>query len=464
MGKSISQPILENSRDRLKLRMIRERLGREEGGIYNGYLPSREWSEKYLGESSDKVILASPGISKIDEDFTVLGGWCAVRTKCLRDISSGFLTNLLTGERIRIDSVETLAEWLLESISADQIIESIGVVKGTDYVAISEEQLWAQKIVNATEQFLKRNLTKDELSLVENAISINEKRKYEITKQYIEFIVGKPVKFLRVVDRNIYDDLIQVRDNLLLQFDTSINELIAPTMNRIIRQNKNKIKFIEKSSRSSMYDYIDKYSLVWIMYTGPYLELLKSKGYVHTEKAVIIEPWSHPSGSELEAKALFNEKIFGSELGINNYLYPGGINENLGMIGMDEISNYSFAKSKVTDSISDVPNIKNYKIFIEQLQSNESISNLDLVSNRAFFFGVNYNPYGKSRIALLKMIEIRNDYMDIRNIYKNKYLDIEDMQVEIVKLRSEKSSLIKEASDIVIQELYLLLSNMFLGS
>jgi hypothetical protein len=454
------QILLENSRDIRKLELIRKKLAEPDGGIYKGTLPPKEWADRYLGDAHNKVILASTGIEKLgtpQNEFTAIGGWCAIRTKCFKSIAQGWLIDQSTGRKTKITSVSQVADWIENSVSADQIVEAIGIYNGTIYTAISEIKLWTQKVADALKIILKRELNKGEVTALYTALQIGESKRQKATKKYLEYILNKKINLTIVKDEDIFEDLIEGRNLLLKSIGTSLEELVEPTINRIVKQRKLKNLKNGNGSRSKMLSYIDKYSIVWFMYTGPYLKLLQKKGYVKTPKGLIIEPWEHSSGHELEAKALFNYKVFGKNNGENNYLVEDSINEDLAIIGIDEVSEYNWQKSKLQKYINEVPNLRNYKSFMDLLEMGDS--NLDLTQNISFILGVNYLPYGTCKNYLEEMIQTRDEYRLHRKTYKS--LDVEDRVQEINLLRSEKSTQMKDLSLKINQELYKVFKHIF---
>ncbi len=417
----MEQKILKSARDNNKLAIIRVRLSRNTGRIFEGRLPQPEWAEKNLGETYDKTVLASKGVEQLGKNknsvYTVLGGWCAIRTKCLREIGEGILTDPVTGKKKQIKTVSQVAQWIQNAVSLDQIVETIGIYNGTNYVAISEEKLWTKKVINTLELYFNRELTDNEKQNIFIVIKTAEEIRYKITKKYIEYVSGHGISLTRVFDSDIYDDLIQGRNILFEKVGISINDLVEPMILRILKRSDSELQ-VGTKTRNDLLNYIDNSTLVWYMYTGDYLELLKKKNYVNTPNGIIIEPWSHAVSNESEAK--FNTLIF---TGKNSYLHPGGVNENLAYIAIDEASNYNWKSYKSQLSIAEIPNIQNYKIFFEKNTYTNTFSNLELAKNLPFMYGVNFLPYGKCRKLLLEIISVNDEYRLKLKENKNKYND-----------------------------------------
>lgn len=454
-----NQILLKHARDPGKLSIIRERLSRNTGRIFNGVALNPDWAQKYLGDTYEKVILAPKGIDSLGESkdsfFTVLGGWCAVRTKCLRDMGRGILTNPISGKRSQIKSISQVAYWIENAISADQIVETIGIYKGLNYAAISEENLWTKKVINTLELNLNRDLIDSEKQTIRNAIIIAEEKRYKITKKYIEYILNKKVSLTRIVDTHIYEDLIDGRDTMFERMGITVDDLVEPLIERILNNPDAELK-IGTKTRKDLLNYINSSSLVWFMYTGPYLKILQKKKFVTTKKGIIIEPWSHAISNESEAK--FNSLFFTDN---NSYLYSGGINEDIAFITIDEVSSYNWKPSKGFLSISEVPNINNYESIINQLQEDISGADLNLGNNKSFMYGVNYLPYGDCKEALIEMIHIADNFHHKRKVFKNTYKENLVKLEKIQSIKGEYSKSMKKKAEIVNMELKKMFSDIF---
>lgn len=451
------QRLLNNSRDTLKIEIIRSKLSLPKGGIYNGCLPKYSWAEKNIGQTYYKTILASKGIENMKfGTYTVLGGWCSLRTKCVNDLSKGILTDPETGLIQYYKNVDEVAQWLLNAVSADQIIESIGIYNGDSYAAISEEYLWSEKVIRILQKYFSRKLLNSEQDKIRQSIRISDDRRYKITKRYIEQVQNKKIALTKIIDSDIFSELIKSRDRILNNFNISLVDLgkrLATNRGLLKNKNNNDRKAILEDIRF----YVNNYSIVMLMYTGYYLEILKKKGYVETAKAIVIEPYSHIQSNEFEGE--FKGIVFSSNKGKNNYHIKDGINENIGFIAVDDVSTYACKRIKLSKSIFEVPNIKNYNKFIDILSSDKNISILDLRHNPVFMCGVNYLPYSKCREALLEMINIRNEYLIRKR--KIKYYPENESFYEIAELKKNKSLLIYKQALIVLNELDRSFSKIF---
>ncbi len=460
----VEQELLNSARENQKLLIIRDMLQQPNGGIPDGKLPSHDWAEKFLGETFHKVILATNGIEKLGEkgyEFTVLGGWCAVRTQCLKEISEGKLTDYISGETKTFTTTFEVARWLQSAIAFDQIIEAVGKYNGTEYVAISEERMWTEKVVHALERYFSRKLHQTEKDEIQIAIHNAEEKRYECTKRYLEYASGKKINLLRVVDRDIYKDLELARTRLFRKLNISLSDLTKSTIDRITNRKQilevNELENFIKSINS----YIKSYSLIWMMYTGPYLSILKKKGFVKTPKAIVIESWNHFSGIEIEAKTEFNYRLFGQNNGENNQLQPHSINEDIAFIAMDEPSDFRWKRHRRTRKINKVPNIHNVEKYVHTLSVSPTITSLDLSKNEVYQECFNFIPYKQGFTLLNKMQTIASDYRTTRKNMLDKQNSASNMKSQVAKLRSQKEHELKEIAVKALEEMKTMLQFVF---
>ncbi len=441
------QKILLHSRDKVKLDKIRERLRSSGGGIYKGIIPSKEWFSTNIGEGYERVILASDGIESLSfRDFTVLGGWCAIRTNDMLNINEGKLSNLERNTTYNYSSPSEVSEWVLNAVSIDQIVEAVGTYKGCKYTVISEQRLWGDRLQQSVEAHLGRSLTNVESEQLKSAVVNSELKRKIITQKYLDKVTGQKNSLKVVIDTDIFEDLVRERNILLEKVSVTMKDLAMPIyLNRVKSgaDHHDVENILEQNIMKDLVSYIDSYSLVWFMYTGPYLELLKSKGYVDTEKAVIIEPWSHASSNESES--LFNQRVF-EQFGINNYLDPNGFNRNLGFIAMDEVASFSWKKIRSSEPISKVPNLKNYKNYTATLSRSATRGELDLSKNQIFLDAVNYYPFNENLQLIKKMIEVREDWLNLKSTLFDK--DISNRKQDFrVKMKSLEDLVIDQLRD-----------------
>lgn len=351
---SNTQPLLNYIRDTDKLQQIRERLRMPTECLSNGIIPDYEWSKKVLGNTYQKVILATNGIEELgrnpDTEFTAIGGSCVLRTKCFFRLKAGFLTDLSTGEKVKISSIRQVADWIKDAISLDQIVETIGSYNGSRYCYISENELWTQKIIQALIPLFGKIDEKD-VNYIRKSISISENRRYHIIKKYLELTSKKPIEIVRVIDTDILKDLEDISAQLLGELDISYS-LIKEQVSKSLPKST-------FATQSELRRYVYYSVLIGTMYTGKYFDLLQKKGYVSTPKGLIIEPWHHGSG-ELVTKILYE---------LTNRFHPylqSGINKNIAILVIDCPSNQRLIRYTSSLSIDSVPNIHNYHDFAKK--------------------------------------------------------------------------------------------------
>lgn len=345
---------------------------------------------RLFGPFSARLVSVSRGVEQLSsQDITVIGGWCAIRTADMLLIKSGVIIDPNTGQITRYKSTDEVCNWIETSPTIDQVIEAIGMYTGDAYVAISEEQLWGDRIKSAITNQLGRSLLPAEIISIEDSLTRAELKRYEMTRRYIAFVTGKMPNFTRFTDRDIYLDLLDVQKQMFKAAGITLDQLIQ--------------MFPEEKG-------IDSYSLVWGMYTGPYFALLQQKGIANTPKGLIIEPWWHAIG-ETRAKNFMNIRTFEEP---NNYFRKNGVNENLGFAAYANLMNPDGTQMWVATPLNKIPNLSNYPGFIREIFTQEACCNLDLSQNPAFIWGVNLLPFGVCKKALLEMLQIKDEYKNLK--------------------------------------------------
>ncbi|EKE15286.1 MAG: hypothetical protein ACD_12C00090G0002 [uncultured bacterium] len=198
--------------------------------------------------------------------------------------------------------------------------------------------------------------------------------------------------------------------------------------------------------------------MVWGMYTGPYLALLKSKNYVKTQKGIIIESVFHAL-SETRAKAFVNGRIFGDSN--NNYLTPKGLNQDLGFAAYVDVMSPNGDRFKENNLIDKLPNIMNYQNFLENLFQNSRCSSLTLSENPTFIWGVNLIPNTKTINSLYKMIEIKDNYKKAKKSLVFSSASKENNIGKTTELKKEFSLLMQKQAETVNNELANMLKFVF---
>ena len=258
--------LLENLVGESKIRGMKTKIQKSGGRLIDGVEATnlQPWIDKQFGQFGERVLIVSKGADNLNsQEITAIGGWCAIRTADVAKMQQGIITDPITGEEKQFKSIPEVTDWIKKAISIDQCIEAIGVYAGQNYAVISEEQLWGDRVKGIVANQLNRPLTQTDEGQIETAIREGEEKRYIYTQRYIKLVSGQEPNLRRVVDRDVYDNLVEVRDEMLDVAGVSLESL--------------KKKFPNDSS-------IDSYSLVWGMYTGPYLKMLKNKGYISTQK------------------------------------------------------------------------------------------------------------------------------------------------------------------------------------
>lgn len=393
---------------------------------------------KLFGQFGQRLVSVSKGAERLlPQDVTAIGGWCAVRTIDMQLLQKGLITDPNTGEITNYQSPEQICEWLERSPSIDQVIEAIGLYSGDKYIAISEEQMWGNRIKAAVSTQQRRPLLQEEVNSIEASIQKAELFRFELTKRYIEYVTGKKPDFLRFTDRDIYSDLVKVRNEMFKAAGISLERLIK--------------MFPEDNG-------IEGYSLIWGMYTGPYFALLKQKGIANTSKGVILEPWWHAIG-ETNSKHYMNVLTYTPFW--KNYFQKTGINGDLGFAAYANLMTQNGDLMWVSTPLNQMPNASNYNDFLERNFRQESCQNIDLSQNPAFIWGVNLLPYGRCQQALYEMVRIKDEYKLSKKQITASSTDKDQTIQSVSQLKNESSQEILIQAEIVIEELKKMLQVVF---
>ena len=96
-----------------------------EGRLLDGVVPQiiSGWLNPRFGDFSNRIMLVSDKIDNcITQDFTAIGGWCAIRTKDSFLLRNGMITDVATGVTKPYKTVPEVTGWLRTAISIDQIV------------------------------------------------------------------------------------------------------------------------------------------------------------------------------------------------------------------------------------------------------------------------------------------------------------------------------------------------------
>lgn len=386
--------------------------------------------ETILGDFAPRVLMVSDpnnAYTLIPEQLAIAGGWCALRTKDVTDLSQqGIIMNPLSGELEKITSVDQVASWIGKSIAFDQIIESVGPVKGAEYAVISERRLWSERIALKLSRVLERTLTPADKNKIERAIDQADIARAIMTEKYLKFLLGDKdgIVFRRVVDDDIWQDLKQARNEMLRLAGLSIEGL--------------KRKFPKENAA------IESSSLVWSMYSEPYFDTLRKNGYIRNKTVFIAEPILHACAETLPENEL-STRVYQNK-GV--YFDPDGFNPNTGFIAYIECLTSRGENIRRELRAGEVPNIANWQRLFNggEMIDPESNAVLNPPDNKIFLWGTNLLPYGKTREALLALVDIQEEFKKERKMINSQFMTgATKPQADTKSLLQRKTGELREA-------------------
>ncbi len=348
-----------------------------------------------FGEFAPRVVTFSDPRSPqtlLPEQIAVAGGWCAIRSKDLEgmDPDCAGIMNPKTSKLEPIVSVAQVANWITTSVSFDQIVDSVGSLQAFEYAVISERRLWSELVNTKLAQVFKRRLSPSETDQINSAINQAEQTRIALTTRYIRYVTGnEKLIFQPVFDDEIWKELKEARDEMLryagLRNGTSDLKRMYPRESTLL----------------------DTSAMVWAMYTQPYFDKLRSRGYITKPTVLIAEPTMH-SLAETDAKGEVVRRI-NQQWGAGIYFDPKGMNPNTGFVAyMESIApNGLYARRELL--AGQVPNISNYQELFKDDNMLDPLKNaqIDPRVNMLFLWGVNLLPFGKNREYLLKIADIQ---------------------------------------------------------
>lgn len=374
----------------LKSRIDKARKGHLPGGLtLDGNI---ERFNDILGDFAPRVlILSNPDnpLSLLPEQIAAAGGYCALRTKDVESLSKeGVIMNPITSELAEIKSVEQVCRWIIDSVTFDQAIESIGTPEAFEYVAISERRLWTERVNAKLSKVFDRKLSQAEQNMVERSLEEAEKIRAIITERYISLVTGNEnVNFKRVIDDDIWEDLKKAQEEMFARAGITINDLV--------------------SNFPSDAETIKSSAIVWAMYSEPYFDMLRNKGFIKNKTLFIVEPTLHTFADTAAGNAVVNAIYQNS----GEYFDPNGINKNTGFIAFIECVKTGGDSVRKKSGVGEVPNISNWKRLLKDGFLNPLNNNIiDPTQNQLFVWGVNLFPYGKVRDSLLALLEIQEEF------------------------------------------------------
>lgn len=419
----------------------------------NGHLPngltlaelseSSEGFTNILGDFAPRVLIASnPNnpLTLIPEQIAIAGGWCALRTKDVANLSQqGIIMNPKSGSLDEVKSVDQVALWIAQSVTFDQIIESVGAVRGAEYAVISERRLWTERITTKLSQILNRRLTVQEQYAIERSVEQAEMKRAIMTKRYIQSVTGNEnVVFQRIVDDDIWTELNNSQKEMFSRIGLTIDSLerMFPANGAIIQSS----------------------SLVWTMYSEPYFDALRKKGLIAKKTVFIAEPSLHTyadnqAGSEVVSRTYQDKGV---------YFDPKGMNSNTGFIAFIECVTQDGINVRKNLGVGGVPNISNWEQLFNGELDPERNSVVNPKDNRLFLWGVNFLPFGSTRQSLLRLVDIQDEFQKqktkiattfSKNGAKKDPSIRGNIQVQIDSLRQEFSRRIQEENSIIASNL-----------
>lgn len=405
--------------------------------------PSESFQRRILGQFAPRVALFSATRAPVSK-VVAAGGWCAIRTKDVENfgLKRQVIVSPLTGQEERISSVEQVCEWIRTSACFDQIVESIGPIKASEYVAISERRLWTERMAAKLSDILQRRISERELNLLRDSITIAEATRIEMTRRYLSQVLEinpQTLPFSAVYDSEIWQEIQEARDETLSSVDLSVAKLKA------------------------MYPQdpaIGSASLVWAMYSQPYFDVLRKKGYIKNPLVLISEPIFH-AVAESESENEVARRIY-QQKGI--YLRKG-VNSNTGFVGYLECINNRGQNTRKFLSTGEVPNITNQDQLFEpgNLLDPERQMTLEPQKNELFLWGLNLFPYGKIQKLLIELVEIQESFRQSKQEVANKQLPQNDTRQIVEQLRQEYLKMVLDKNMQVATQLKYLLGYLTEG-
>ncbi len=346
-----------------------------------------------LGEFAPRVLIVSDPsnpLSLVPEQIAVAGGWCALRTKDVANLSQqGVIMDPQTGALQTVRNVDQVACWIQQSVTFDQIVESIGAPNASEYAVISEKRLWTERLVAKTGAIVGRKLNQKEQDALEQAVDISEKVRAEMTKRYLQIVTGNEnIIFTRVVDEDIWKDLRLAQAEMLSYVGLSIAKLQA---------------MFPKDAET-----IKTSAMVWAMYSQPYFQVLRDKGLLEKQTVFVVEPSLHTFADTAPGNEVV-QRIYQEQA---RYFDPKGMNKDTGFIAFIECVTPEGLNVRKNLAVGEVPNIVNWPTLFMEGQALDPSMNavVNPKDNKLFLWGVNLFPFGKVRERLLRLVTLQEEF------------------------------------------------------
>lgn len=373
---------------------------------------------------SQRVLILSVPPEHIEiesENITVMGGWCVLRTQDFNNLSKGNLIDPETGDLKKISQVEQVALFIEKAIAFDQISDSIGYPSNPNlhFAAVSESQLWSEKISAKLGQVLNRKLTLTEHDQIECSVSSAEKNRHIMTEKYLRYLTGSPnLRLNRILDYDIRGELNILRDEILKIAGFGASE--------------------QSGNCSIDPESLEGAATVLSIYTGPFIDILKARGYLSParELTYIVEPithaWANTRASGELIKALHRSNAI--------YFQPG-MNVNLGQIAFVESVTGDNKSTRFDLDISRVPNIHNWRELLESGDlAVDKNSTLIPIQNKLFTSAANFIGDSEGLNLLRGLIEAHRTF----KVEKDKFVSLPN--------NGDKSKVIQGVKDDIITE------------
>lgn len=350
------------------------------------------WTKILGDEFSRRVLLLTdpkPGMNFEPGQLVISGGFCAMRTADTRFIDDGLTIDPQTGNTAPITNVQQVARFVKESIAFDQIAEAIGTPNHPqlEYVAMSESRLWSDKITKKLEHRAMKLVPSDK-DLIAEAVEQAEVTRHQMTERYLQRLTDNPdLNLVRVPDYEIFEDLERARDDLLVRANVRPKD--------ILHQHE--------------YREFNSITLVWSMFSQPYFDLLKAKGYVSPERDtfLMVVPVTHAwADTKTGADLAWNVQ---RKAGV--YLREG-INDRTGLVAYPECTTTSKRSVRRLLNCSEVPSISNWQAMLTEtgILGVEQNGIINPVNNSLFLWGLNLLPAGNTLRALDDLVTTSQDF------------------------------------------------------
>ncbi len=400
-------------------------------------LDGRNQWEKILGPFAVKVgLVTDPENPKtlVPEQLAAFGGWCAIRTADVENLEKGIIANPKTGLTESIQSASQVARFIEDGVTFDQIVESIGAVNCGSTIAVSEETLWGNRVIEKVKSSSGVRLNAEGEDQIRQAIAEAEQQRFVMTGRYLKMARGFN-NLQRVRDTDIFPILKETRDKLLSDLGIRNPAFLAT---------------IGSGKQMPPISVVDGQTLIFTMYTEGYCKALKEAGLTSADKFLIAEPLLHTYASS-EALNYLVFRVFG-ERGNGIYFDLKGTNPNTGFGAFVECLTPSATSVRRVMNMGAVPNVSNWEIMCSQEKDSSPLSGiltpernreLDPARNRLFLWALNFIPFGDTLETLLAVVDtaerFKNEKKQVKGVStsENKFQVSESAQRRVQNLREQ---------------------------